>query len=74
MSESSLPYLGFADDASRSTHNLASTTWAIYSPTNERISLHGVCLGRATNNITKYSVIIELLTDVILLGIRLLVI
>jgi ribonuclease HI len=74
MSESSLPYLGFADGASRSTQNLASTTWAIYSPTNELISLHGVCLGRATNNIAEYSIIIELLTDAILLGIHRLVI
>jgi ribonuclease HI len=35
----------------------------------EMISLHGVCLGRATNNIAEYSAIIELLTDVVSLGI-----
>jgi ribonuclease HI len=74
MSESSLPYLGFADGASRSTQNLASAAWEIYAPTNELISLHGVCLGRATNNIAEYSVVIELLTDAISLGIRRLVI
>jgi ribonuclease HI len=74
MSESSLPYLGFADGASRSTQNLASAAWAIYAPTNKLISLHGVCLGRATNNIAEYSIVIELLTDAISLGIRRLVI
>jgi ribonuclease HI len=74
MSESSLPHIGFADGASRSTQNLASAAWAIYAPTNELISLRGVCLGRATNNIAEYSVVIELLTNAISLGIRHLVI
>jgi hypothetical protein len=69
MSEFSLPYVGFADGASRSTQNLASAAWAIYAPTNELISLRGVCLGRATNNIAEYSVVIELLVDAISLGI-----
>jgi ribonuclease HI len=74
MSEYSLPYIGFADGASRSTRNLASAAWAIYAPTNELISLRGVCLGRATNNIAEYSVVIELLVDAISLGIRRLVV
>ena len=74
MSTSSLPYIGFADGASRSTRNLASSAWTIYAPTNELISLHSVCLGHATNNITKYNAVIELLTDAISLGIHLLVI
>jgi hypothetical protein len=74
MSEYSLPYIGFADDASRSTQNLASATWAIYAPTNELISLRGVCLGRETNNIAEYSAVIELLVDAISLGIRRLVV
>jgi ribonuclease HI len=69
MSDSSLPYIGFADGASRSTQNLASTAWAIYTPTNELVSLRGVCLGRATNNIVEYNTIIELLIDSILLRI-----
>jgi ribonuclease HI len=68
MSELSLPYVGFADGASRSTQNLASAAWAIYTPTNELISLRGVCLGRATNNIAEYSAVIELLVDAISLG------
>jgi ribonuclease HI len=36
----------------------------------ELISLHGVCLGRATNNIVEYSAVIELLIDDVSLGIR----
>jgi ribonuclease HI len=74
MSESSLPYIGFADGASRSTQNLASVAWAIYAPTNELVSLRGVCLGRATNNIVEYSVVIEFLIDAISLEIRHLVV
>ena len=69
MPESSLPYIGFAGGASHSTQNLASTAWAIYAPTNELVSLRGVCLGRATNNIAEYSVVIELLVDTISLRI-----
>jgi ribonuclease HI len=74
ISEYSLPYIGFANDASRSTRNLASATWEIYAPTNELISLRGICLGRATNNITEYSVVVELLVDAISLGIHHLVV
>ena len=70
MSESSLPHIGFTDGASRSTQNLASAAWAIYTPSNELVSLRGVCLGRATKNIAEYSVIIELLIDNISLGIH----
>jgi ribonuclease HI len=74
MSEYSLPYIGFTDNASHSTRNLASAAWAIYAPTNKLISLRGVCLGRATKNIAEYSVVIELLVDAISLGIRRLVV
>jgi hypothetical protein len=61
MSVSSLPYIGFVDGASHSTQNLASASWEFYAPTNELISLHGVFLGRETNNIATYSGVIELL-------------
>jgi ribonuclease HI len=74
MSESSPPHIGFIDGTSHSTQNLTSTAWTIYAPTNELISLRGVCLGRATNNIAEYSVVIQLLIDVISLGIPHLVI
>jgi hypothetical protein len=69
-----LPYIGFADGASHSTRNLASTAWAIYALTNELVSLRGVCLGHVTNNIAEYSIVIELLVDSISLGIRHLVV
>jgi ribonuclease HI len=36
---------------------------------NELISLHGVCLGRETNNIREYSAVIEFLTYIVSLGI-----
>jgi hypothetical protein len=69
MLVSSLPYLGFAYGTSHCTQNLSSVAWEIYAPTDELISLHGVCLGRATNNIVEYSAVIELLTGVVSLGI-----
>jgi ribonuclease HI len=63
MSVSLLPYVGFVDGASHSTQNLASAAWEIYMPIDELISLHGICLRRATNNIVEYSAIIELLSE-----------
>jgi ribonuclease HI len=69
ISMSSLPYIGFADGASRSTQNLVYVAWDIYAPIDELISLHGVCLGRATNNIAEYSAVVKLLTEVASLGI-----
>jgi len=68
---STLPqtYIGFADGTSRSTHNLSSVAWVIYSPTDEFVSIHGICLGRTTNNIAEYSATIELLSDAISFGI-----
>ena len=70
MLVNSLPYIGFTDGASHSTQNLASSAWEIYAPTDELISLHGVCLGHATNNIAEYNAVIELLTNVVSLGIH----
>jgi ribonuclease HI len=69
MSVPLLPYIGFPDGFSCSTQNLACASWEIYAPTNKLISLHGVFLGRATTNIMEYTVVIELLTDAISLGI-----
>ena len=63
------PYVSFADGASRSTRNLSSTTRVIYDPAGELIDLQGICLGRTTNNVTEYSVVIELLTEASNLGI-----
>jgi hypothetical protein len=74
MSVSSLPYIGFADGTSCSTQNLAFVAWAIYAPTDELVSLHGVFLGHATSNIAEYSAVIELLTNAVSLRIRHLVV
>jgi ribonuclease HI len=67
---SSLAYIGFADGACCRTHSLASTAWEIYASKDDLIILHGVFLGHATNNIMEYSAVIELLTDVVSLGIH----
>jgi ribonuclease HI len=66
----SLPYIGFVDNASHSTQNLASVAWAIYAPTDELTSLRGIFLVRATNNIAEYIAFIELLTGAISFGIH----
>jgi ribonuclease HI len=69
MSTESSVYLGFADRASHHTQNLASTAWVVYSPEGMLVSSGGVCLGPSTNNVAKYSIIIELLCDAISHGI-----
>jgi len=68
------PYVGFDDGACRSTHNLSFAAWVIYDPHGELIDLQGVFLGRTTNNVAEYSVVIELLAEVVNLGIRALVV
>ena len=63
------PYIGFADGGSCSTKNLSSIAWVIYNPAGELVNLQGVCLGPATNNVVEYSVILELLNEVVNLNI-----
>lgn len=70
MSEALEPFIGYADGASRSTHNLSYATWAIFAPSGELMSFQGICIGRSTNNIAEYNALIELFSDVISLGIR----
>jgi ribonuclease HI len=70
MSVYLLPYIGFSDGASIHSQNLASVAWEIYAPTDQLITLHGVFLGRATNNIVEYTAVIEFLIDVVYLGIH----
>ena len=64
------PFVGFAYGASRSIRNLSSAAWVIYDLAGELVNLQGVCLGHATNNIAEYSVVLELLTELLDLGIR----
>ena len=61
-------FFGFADGASRHTQNIALATWVIYQ-FNEVVSLGGICLGPATNNMEEYHVVIRLLTQDSSLGI-----
>ena len=67
-------YIGFADGACRSTQNISSAAWVIYSPSDELVSMHGVSLGQTTNNIAEYSAVIELLSESISFGIRSLIV
>ena len=66
--ESSI-YIGFSDGASSHTQNSVSTTWVIYIPTVQVLSLGGICLWPSSNNVAEYSVVIELLRDVISHGV-----
>ena len=74
MSTSLQTYIGFADGACRSTLNISSAAWVIYSPSDELVSMHGVSLGQTTNNIAKYSAVIELLCESTLFGIRIFIV
>jgi ribonuclease HI len=56
-------HIGYADDASRWTQNLASAAWALYTPSHEMLHSSDICLGPATNNQAKYTAVIGLLDD-----------
>ena len=62
-------YVGFTDDASRHTCNLASVAWVIYSSLGQLVASRGACLGPASNNVTEYRAVIELLWDALSRGI-----
>jgi ribonuclease HI len=70
MPTNSSDYLGFVDDASHHTQNMASIAWVIYSPNGQLVSLGGIRLEPSTNNVLEYSVVVELLCDAISHGIR----
>ena len=69
MSGSLQPYVGYVDVASHSTHNISYASWVIYSLNGELLNLQGICIGHSTNNIVEYSTLIELICDVISIGI-----
>ena len=62
-------YIGFANGAKCSTQNLSFSAWVIYSPIDELVAIHGICLCQTTNNIAEYITVIELLFDDITFGI-----
>ena len=70
MFESSEPFVGYVDGASRSKQNLSFAAWAIFARKNELVSSQGICIGRSKNNIVEYSMLIELLSDAISFGIN----
>jgi ribonuclease HI len=56
-------HIGYTDDTNRWTQNLASAAWALYTPSHEMLHSSSICLGSATNNQEKYTVIISLMAD-----------
>jgi len=68
------PYVGYVDGCSRSTWNLSSTAWAIFSPNGKLVSMQWIFIGHSTNNIIEYSAMVELWYDAISHGIRRIVI
>ena len=67
-------HIGYVDGANRSSHNVSSAAWVIFSPSNEFLDSGGIFLGRATNNIVEYDVVIALMTNTSSLGIHSLVV
>ena len=69
MSSESEVFVGYADSASHHMWRLASAAWVIFTPQGQLLSSVGICLGDTTNNVAKYSAVIELLRDTLSLGI-----
>ena len=69
LSMESFAYIGFVDCASRHTQHSSSIAWVIYTPMGQVLSSWGICLQPSSNNVAKYSVVIELLRDAISHGV-----
>jgi len=69
MSSESEVFVGFADGASRHTRRLSSTAWVIFTLQGQFLYSGGICLGDTTNNVIKYSAVIELFHDALSHGI-----
>jgi hypothetical protein len=54
-------YIGFVDGTIPHTQNLSFTAWVIYLPLGQVVASGGAFLGPKTNNVAKYSAMIELL-------------
>ena len=59
-------YLGFAHSASHHSQNLVSFAWVIYTPQGQLVSLVCVYLQPSSNNVVEYSILIEILCNIIL--------
>ena len=64
-----MAYIGFTNGTSHHTRNLSSSGWVIYYPIGQLVTSSAASLGKTTNTIFEYSVVIELLGDAILHGI-----
>ena len=62
-------FIGFVDGARCHTQHLASVAWVIYTPMGQVLSSKDVCLWISLNNVSEYSVVIELLWDAISHGV-----
>jgi ribonuclease HI len=69
MSSESEVFIGYANGASRHTQRLSSAAWVIFTPRGQLLSSRGIFLGDTTNNVAKYSAVIELLHDALSFGI-----
>ena len=58
-----MDFYGFTDGACYHTLNLASAAWVIYSSAEDLVSSRAVCIGPATNDISKYEAVIGLLAE-----------
>ena len=74
MSSTPQFHIGYANGASRCSRNAASTASVIFNPSNEFLDSGAIFLGRATNNLVEYEVVIALMTNASALGVRSLVI
>jgi ribonuclease HI len=74
MSSTPSFHIGYANGTNRSSHNVVSTAWVIFSPSNEFLDSRGIFLNRATNNIAEYEAVIALMTNASALGILSLVV
>jgi ribonuclease HI len=54
-------HISYTDGASRWTWNLASATWALYTPSHALPHSNGICLGSFTNNQEEHTTVIGLL-------------
>ena len=65
-----MAFYGFVDGACHHTLNLALAAWVLYSPIEDLVSLGVVYIGLATNKITEYEAVIDLLTEAVSHGVR----
>ena len=63
MNPPSTPYIGYANGASCYSRNLASASWAIFTPLHSLVLLNNVCIGTTTNNHAEYDVVQGILAD-----------